>query len=267
MTRFNEQQLASLDADTFDPEVFRQTGVFVVRRAIPAAVMRAWQEAWDAFYESTLRGRRAVNQANPVALMEALPPLLANMYREPAFAAILKPLFGEHIAIYHHRFVIKDEFSTGKVKLHQDSCYHLGNLNKCSIFTPLSQANPDNGAMTFHVGSHKLGVLGDAGEIDPGAFDIRWPTITPRLEPGDVVVMNSSLWHESGLNTSGVHRIMADTLFQPADDPTGRELVCGDWQTDLRYSTDNHIRFFVNSRIHRLIRCEKERAAAQAAGE
>lgn len=257
--------IAALDSETFDPDVFRKAGVFVVRNAIPQHVVRAWRDEWERFYDAELRGGRQVNRANPVALTEMLPPLLAHMYREPAFAAVLKQVFGEHVALYNHRFVIKDDFSTAPVFLHQDSCYHLGNLNKCSIFTPLSAANAANGALTFHVGSHKLGVLGDAGEINPDSFDIKWPTITPELVPGDFVLMNSSLWHQSGPNTSGLHRIVADTIFQPADDPTGKELICGEWQTDAFYSTQNHIRYFVNSRIHKLIKYEQERAAQTAA--
>lgn len=267
MSHSNDTLIASLDAEVFDPEVFRKAGVFVVRNAIPLHVVQGWQAEWEAFYESTLRDGRKLNRANPVALTEMLPPLLAHMYREPAFAVILKHVFGEHVALYNHRFVIKDEHSTGKVFLHQDSCYHLGNLNKCSVFTPLSAANAANGSLTFHVGSHKLGVLGDAGEINPDSFDITWPTVTPELFPGDIVLMNSSLWHQSGPNSSGVHRIMADTIVQPADDPTGKELICGEWQTDVFYSTENHIRYFVNSRIHKLIRYEQERAAAVDASQ
>ncbi|HEX3638537.1 MAG TPA: phytanoyl-CoA dioxygenase family protein, partial [Paraburkholderia sp.] len=172
-------------------------------------------------------------------------------------------IFGEHVALYNHRFVIKDKFSSSKVFLHQDSCYHLGNHNKCSLFVPLSAVDPDNGGMSFHLGSHRLGSLGDAGEINPESFEIKWPKVTPELQPGDFVIMNSSLWHESGPNVSGVNRIMADIIVQPADDPTGKALLSGSWQTDIFYSPENCIRYFVNSRVLKIIKYEKERAAAQ----
>lgn len=267
MSHIEQSILEQLDSASFDPEVFRAAGVFVLRNAIPGDVVREWRASWDEFKAATLRDGRQVNRANPVALKEMLPPKLAGMYLEPAFAAVLTQVYGPHVALYNHRFVIKDQFSTGKVFLHQDSCYHLGNLNKCSIFTPLSVVNPANGAMSFHVGSHKLGVLGDAGEINPNSFDISWPIVTPELAPGDMVLMNSSLWHESGPSTSGVDRIMADTIFQPADDPTGKELICGQWQTDVFYSAENHIKYFVNSRILKLIKYEKERAALEATAQ
>lgn len=259
-----ERAVHFASAEKFDPEVFRETGFFIMRNAIAADVVKQWQREWDTFYDEQLRSGRNVNRANPVALTEQLPGSLGSMYREPIFAQTLKSLFGEHIALYNHRFVIKDSFSRDKVFLHQDCCYHLGNLNKCSVFVPLSMVNKDNGGMSFHAGSHKLGFLGDAGEINPDAFDIAWPKITPELYPGDFVIMSSSLWHESGPNTNGVNRIMADMIMQPADDPTGKELLSGEWQTDFFYSPLNCIRYFSNSRVLKIIKHEKELSAAKA---
>ncbi|MCX5541462.1 phytanoyl-CoA dioxygenase family protein [Paraburkholderia sp. CNPSo 3076] len=256
--------VSRVSSETFDLDVYRRAGCFVVRGAIPAAVVREWQAEWDAFYQ-TIQAGRDVNKANPVALAEQPTGPLAEMYREPALVDVMRTLFGEHVALYNHRFVIKDRFSTGKVFLHQDSCYHLGNVNKCSFFVPLTHADKDNGAMTFHVGSHRLGFLGDAGEINPDSFEVEWPKITPELSPGDFVVMNSALWHESGPNTSGRDRVLADTIVQPADDPTGEALICGEWQTDIFFSHHNCIRYFANSRVLRNMRYEKELASLREA--
>lgn len=254
--------LDQLSGPVFNADIFREAGVFIMRDAIPKDVIQQWQATWSEFQATQLHGSRDVNQANPVALSEQLPPSLATMYRHNVFIETMRQVLGDHIALYNHRFVIKDRFSTGKVFLHQDSCYHVGNLNKCSLFVPLSNANRDNGGLTFHVGSHQLGFLGDAGEINPEKFDMQWPTVTPELQPGDFVVMHSSLWHESGPNTSGIDRILADTIVQAADDPTGKELLCGDWQTNIFYSPANYIRYFVNSRVLKIIKYEKERAEA-----
>jgi hypothetical protein len=256
--------VSDISSETFCPEVFRKTGVFVVRNAVPRDVVEAWQSEWKVFYAQVLQKGRDVNRANPVSLNEQLPEGLAHMYREPVFANTLKPLMGDHIALYNHRFVIKDALSSNKVFLHQDSCYHAGNVNKCSVFVPLSIANKDNGSLTFHLGSHKLGVLGDAGEINPASFDVQWPTVTPELSPGDFIIMDSRLWHESGPNTSGIDRVMADMIIQPADDPTGQELISGEWQTDIFYSPKNLTRHFVNSRILKIVRYEKELAQLRA---
>jgi hypothetical protein len=259
-----EALIPALSSGTFNVDVFRKTGVFVVRNAVPRAVVEAWQDEWKSFYSVVLEKGRDVNRANPVSLNEQLPEGLAHLYRESVFANTLKPLMGEHIALYNHRFVIKDALSANKVFLHQDSCYHAGNSNKCSVFVAISAVNKDNGGMTFHVGSHALGSLGDAGEINPASFEVQWPTVTPELAPGDFVIMDSRLWHESGPNVSGVDRIMADMIIQPADDPTGQELICGEWQTNLFFSPKDITRHFVNSRILKIVKYERELAQLKA---
>lgn len=259
-----EALIPALSSGTFNVDVFRKTGVFVVRNAVPRAVVEAWQDEWKSFYSVVLEKGRDVNRANPLSLNEQLPEGLAHLYREPVFANTLKPLMGEHIALYNHRFVIKDTLSANKVFLHQDSCYHAGNSNKCSVFVAISAVNKDNGGMTFHVGSHALGSLGDAGEINPASFEVQWPTVTPELAPGDFVIMDSRLWHESGPNVSGVDRIMADMIIQPADDPTGQELICGEWQTNLFFSPKDITRHFVNSRILKIVKYERELAQLKA---
>lgn len=253
-----EHALAQASAPRFNPQVYTDTGFFILRQAIDPAIVKRWQDAWQDFYAGQLSQGRNVNSANPVALSEELPEVLGRMYREPVFIDTVRQIFGPDVALFNHRFVIKDEHSSGKVFLHQDSCYHLGNLNKCSLFVPLSVANEDNGGMTFYAGSHKLGYLGDAGEINPDAFEMRWPRVTPELHPGDFIVMNSALWHESGPNKNGVHRILADMIMQPADDPTGKELLSGQWKTDFFYSPQNCIRYFSNSRVLKIIKYETE---------
>jgi len=74
--------------------------------------------------------------------------------------------------------------------------------------------------------------LGDAGEINPEKF-VKWTKITPELKPGDVVVMNSLTWHESGPNNSDNDRVLFDTIIQPSYDPSGIELINGEWETDF----------------------------------
>lgn len=248
----------SFISNNFNKQVFLQTGVFIIKNAIPNEIVKRWKEVWDAFYEDKLKDNRDVNKANPVALKEELPEELLFMYREKSIIELAKQVLGEDVALYNHRFVIKDKFSLDPVFLHQDSCYHLGNLEKCSFFVPLSTVTKSNGGLTFYLGSHKCGYLGDAGEINPDGFDFKWPTVTPDLDPGDVVVMNSLLWHESGPNQTMNDRILADMILQPANDPTGKELLSGTWKTDFFYSPSNPIRYFRNSRVLKIIKYENE---------
>lgn len=246
------QFIDKIESNSFNKEVYDITGLFVLKNIIPQPTIKIWKDEWDSFYNSHLKDGRNIHVANPVALKETLPDVLAHMYRDETLINIAKQVHGENLALYNHRFVIKDKHSLDRVFLHQDSCYHLGYLNKCSFFVPLSNSNKSNGGLTFYVGTHKYGYLGDAGEINKDAFDIPWPSVTPDLSPGDVAIMHSSLWHESGPNESGVNRILADIHYQPANDPTGKELLAGEWKTDFRYSMEDPTKYFLNSRILKL---------------
>jgi hypothetical protein len=240
-----------IESNIFDKSVYDITGIFIMKNVIPNNIISEWQSEWGAFYES-LGDSRTVNASNPVSLKETLPTKLAVMYRNEILVNTAKLVHGENVALYNHRFVIKDKFSLDNVMLHNDSCYHLGYLNKCSFFVPLSISNKDNGGLTFHLGTHKYGYLGDAGEINPNSFDVTWPKVTPEVRPGDFIIMNSSLWHESGPNVSKIDRILADIHYQPANDPTGKELLSGEWKTDFFYSMEDPTKYFVNSRILKL---------------
>lgn len=246
--------LPQLDSKVFSREIFELMGLFVVRSAIPAETVKLWQGEWDKFYNERLGPGRKVNKFNPVSIDEALPPLLATIHQNSALLDVVEQAFGPDIALFNQRFVIKDENSRGPVFLHQDSPYHIGTLNKASAFVPLSVATPENGGMIFYPGTHQFGYLGDAGEINPELLDPNWPAICPALQPGDMVLMNSLTWHQSGPHISGPDRIMADIIFQPADDPSGNVLVRGQWQTEifLNRETVGRKPLFVRSRASRL---------------
>jgi hypothetical protein len=258
--------LQTLDADELCAGVYKEAGVFILRKAIPAETMAIWQDEWGRFQQSTLSTRH-VNQFNPVHVNEKLPPILNNIYKEGAILDNIEKIFGPNIGLFGHRFVIKDENSRGPVFLHHDSCYHIGFLNKLSAFVPLSTVTPENGGLTFFPGTHRLGYLGDAGEINPDILDSDWPTICPSLEPGDVVFMNSLTWHKSGPHIGGEDRIMADIIYQPADDPSCSEIVRGKWMTDMRLDRIPRNEFFRRSRTSRLVELEKRVKELEHSGQ
>ncbi len=248
--------LPAIDSATFSPEVFREMGVFVVRGAIPPDVIDAWQKTWNDFYAAELSTGRKVNRFNPVAVDEVLPPTLAAMHKHPALLDVVEKAFGPDIALYNQRMVVKDVHSRGPVFLHQDSPYHIGWSSKASAFVPLSAVSPENGGMIFYPGTHQFGYLGDAGEINPSIIDPDWPTVSPSLSPGDIVLMNSSMWHCSGPHVDGPDRVLADIIYQPADDPSGIALLRGEWRTEI--FLDRKSDLFVRSRVSRLVELQRE---------
>lgn len=196
-------------------EEFDRNGVVVIREALARVSVEELQAAWAAYYST----ERLVNRWNPVEVKGPFPELLEAMPRMPDIYRHVMDVLDHGCACYNFRFVVKDEHSTKPVFLHQDCGYHIGSLPKLSAFVPLSSVIPENGGMKFWLGTHKYGYLGDVGEINPAIHPGTPNVICPVLAPGDIVLMHSALWHESGPKVTGPNRVMADIIYQHADDP------------------------------------------------
>jgi len=146
--------ISQLDGKVFDSFVYEQTGLFIVRQLIPFEVVTRWQTLWKNFYSQTLSNRK-VDSANPVNVSQTPPGELGEIYLTPELINLAIKIHGENVALYNQRFVIKDRLNPNKVMLHQDSCYHLGYLNKCSFFIPIFDVGPFNGGLEFYPGTHK----------------------------------------------------------------------------------------------------------------
>ncbi|HEX7642375.1 MAG TPA: phytanoyl-CoA dioxygenase family protein [Noviherbaspirillum sp.] len=251
------------DAAVFDLAIYRSVGLFVLRNLFPAETVARWQVSWNVFYSDQLAGKRKVG-FNKVNVEEVLPEELHDIYRAPQLLDVARQIFGEHVGLYNHRFVIKDEFSRDDVFLHQDICYHFGFMDKASFFTPLSVSGAENGGMEFFLGTHQYGYLGDAGEIDLSKFPA-WPLLIPEVKPGDLVIMNSCLWHRSGRHLGGADRILADTILQPARDPSTRKVIHGNQGPVNLIDRSGDLNFFKRSRVTRMkeLTAELERLKAK----
>lgn len=164
-----------------------------------------------------------------------LPEPIASLYKHPALVTIARAIFGEDVALYMNRILVKDEKWNGPVAIHQDMVYFHGGLEKVAVFVPLGEMSDRSGGLKFVVGSHKYGNLGLRGTIQLKEFppmDIASPT----LMPGDVCLMNFLTWHYSEAAQQPIDRPVLQIAYQPASDgsrylvpePT---LVCGQWRT------------------------------------
>lgn len=237
---------------------FWEDGVVVIRECVDAELVGHWRKLW---FDHVAPEHRHVGW-NPVEVLidDSMPIELANIYKTPAILDAVEEIFGPNIALYHRRFVVKDQNSLGAVALHQDCGYHRGFMDKLSAFVPLTVCSPQNGALSFVCGTHHFGYLGDAGKINPSLAE-GFNRYTPTIFPGDVVLMHSSLWHESGPSAGGTDRVIADIHYQPADDPSGVELLRGEWQTNVRYTPLMREKPFVSSRVSRILELEAQRIA------
>ncbi len=242
----------AMDADKIDVENFKATGVAIVRGAVPTGKMSEWNELWDEHRRQTLGASRTLeNVHNPVEIKK-LPDELLNISSSEHIINHIKPVFGENIGLFHKRFVVKDSNSKGAVILHQDSGYHVGSFEKASVFLALKPVNEANGAMYLLPGTHRFGYLGDAGAINREVLPEDWPVITPTLEPGDFMLMNSLVWHGSGPFHEGNERVMTDFIYQPSTDPSTIETVAGEGGWNGSFLTEARDEIFLQCRSSKL---------------
>lgn len=258
--------VSQLDAHQFSPDLYRTGGVFVLRQAIPDTVIRTWQAAWSQFCADVL-GNRQVDPFNPVVVREAAPPPLCDIHRCAPLLDVVEQVYPD-LALYMQRFVVKDRQSRTPVFLHQDVGYDIGWPEKTSVFVPLSLVNRDNGGLVLYPGTHALGYMGDAGELNRELLDPAWPALCPAFDPGDIVLMHECTWHGSGPHVSGPDRVLVQITYQPASDPTGVELLRGRWRTAYRLADVPRERFFTRSRASRLreLQAEVERLTTARIG-
>ena len=242
----------AMDSGRIDPENFKKTGIAIVRQAVPQQQMAEWTSIWDQHRKKTLGAIRTLENVNNPVEIKKLPQELLDISRNGHIVDHLKPVFGESIGLFHKRFVVKDASSKGAVILHQDSGYHVGSFEKASMFLALKPVSESNGAMYLFPGTHRFGYLGDAGAINKDVLPENWPVVTPSLEPGDFMLMNSLTWHGSVPFVEGDERVMTDFIYQPASDPSTIETVCGDGGWTGSFLTEARNEIFLQCRSSKL---------------
>ena len=240
-----------IDQNMFNNDNFNKTGLFIVRNFYSPSEITSFQNQFELYFNDKLNNRN-LDKANSVNVKFPEDNNLNAIYKNDKFKKLAMAIYGNNVAIFNKRYVIKDHNNPEPVMLHQDSCYHMGFLNKSSVFVPLTEVNEENGGMYFYLGTHQYGYLGDAGEIDLSSFENDHIFYQPSLEPGDILVMNSSIWHGSSSSKNGKKRILCDIIIQDSSDPTGEELLCGKWNVDFRLNKNNLTSYFKNSRILKL---------------
>lgn len=218
-------------------EEFERDGL-VILRGLLAGDFPEFREAWDKFYDAT-----RTPGWNPVEVKGPFTNELDILPHSPTLRNAVRDVLGIGPRLYNFRFLVKDDRSPDAVFLHQDCGYHVGSMPKLSAFIAFSSVIPENGGLKFWLGTHRYGYLGDVGEINPNII-AKPEIVCPVLAPGDVVLMHSALWHESGPKVTGPDRVMADAIFQRADDPS--------------YDIKREASLFVRSRSSRLIELQKQ---------
>lgn len=152
-------------------------------------------------------------------------------------------ILGDEIRLAPGYFIRPKAFPDDRFRSmwHQDPAYlYLGNqgfereafdqISTMNIWTPLMPVNKENGCMQFLPGTHTNGMAPhhphppynyleiDRDILDPALQSGEVVDIT--LDPGDVVLFNTLLYHQGQDNRSGKVRWSVDFRYQDARQPT-----------------------------------------------
>lgn len=228
-------------------DVLNELGFFIVRGVLPIQMVAKYKTEYDNYKISKEFDR------TPFHLTEVKVNLehpMAEIIREPSFIKIVQEFFGGNVGLFNIRIVKKDLTDVKPVFLHQDVGYQHGSFSRYSIFIPLTDCNRSNGGLSFIPGTHKFGYLGDAGELnDVAPAELIRPT--PAVSPGDLIVMNSALWHMSGANETQAERVYYDIHINHAEDTATKYKICGVRESEWALNYDQNF-LFKTSRTQRL---------------
>ena len=174
-----------------------------------------------------------------------------NIYKDRQLKNIVKNFYNGNVGSDFYRIVKKDKVNTSPVFCHQDSGYQFGSFDRYSIFISLTNNNALNGGMVVYPSTHKFGYLGDAGQISE-KITKNFEKICPDLEIGDVLIMHSSLWHESDKNFNMKDRIYLEIHIQDANEPSTKFIITGKNKKITKIPFDKS-KIFSNSRTQRIV--------------
>ncbi len=211
------------DSQNINLSVLDDLGMCIVRNAFPV-------EKINHYYNHYLGYKKAPNfdrtKFHLTEVKVSGDNELRKILKENEFLNIVTKFFYGNVGLYNFRIVKKDVADTSSVFLHQDVGYHIGCFDRFSLFVPLTPCGLSNGGLKLYPGTHKLGYLGDAGEIKDFLPE-SYPRIVPDVMPGDLIIMHSALWHSSGENNAKSDRVYFDIHIQAADEPSTKEVLVG----------------------------------------
>lgn len=160
--------------------------------------------------------------------MAAASPRFREAAAQPALAAVLKSLIGEHVLFLSDKVVFKDASVDFGSPWHQDYPYWKGS-NKVSVWIALDDAVPENGCLRVVPGSHKLGYVQHDGKPDGNGFVNRLTSesvdsariVDLPAKRGTAIVFHDLLFHSSYPNESGADRVALISTYKDGtqDDP------------------------------------------------
>ncbi|MDB4694602.1 phytanoyl-CoA dioxygenase family protein [Flavobacteriales bacterium] len=250
--RLQSLQGEQLRGPKLDLEILQEAGCFVVQNAL--SMVRI--EELLSRYNKLSQSQKPADAQHPTEIRLETLQSMGGFTEDDKIQDIAKKLFNEETGWDFLRIVRKDAEHREPVFLHQDFCYQMGSGNSYSLFIALTPNHPDNGGICVHLGTHQLGYLGDAGELNSNVLPEGLPTLQANLSPGDALIMHSAAWHESGRNNEGSDRVYLELHLVSSESPYSKGNICGfkqsSWSFNGTLINRDMNRLFTNSRSQRL---------------
>jgi hypothetical protein len=248
-----------LAATAIDHALLERFGVFILRKHFDTAYIAELKQAYDSLMASGDIKRSEFHKTE-VRFKDEHP--FAKILENSQFLALARQFFGGEIGLDFMRIIKKDTIDRDPVFMHQDSGYQVGWYDAYSLFIPLTECGPENGALALYPGTKQFGHLGDVGGI-ASILPAEYPHLQEKIVPGDVLIMHAGTWHYSTPNLSGNERVYLEVNIRPAKDPSTKKFFDApderEWVLNVGVSD-----LFVGSREQRIKALYKEVHALKA---
>lgn len=234
-------------------EILKEMGFFVVRNAFNNKTLEKYK---IKFLAEVYKKKLNKTKNHLVEFKIDKINFFKKIYKEPNLKKIVKNFFDGNVGSDYFRIVKKDKLNSEPVFCHQDSGYQFGSFDRYSLFISLTKNDKTNGGMIVYPFTHKFGYLGDAGEIS-NRVTRKFIKICPALDEGDILIMHSSLWHESKKNFSKMNRIYLEVHIQNLEEPSTKYKIIGKRKKNMTIPFKKE-KIFSNSRVQRIIKLKNE---------
>ncbi|MBD1152584.1 phytanoyl-CoA dioxygenase family protein [Pelagibacterales bacterium SAG-MED22] len=243
-------------ASKVDHKILSELGFLVLKNAFKKETI----EKYSSNYNLYLRNKKiSKTKTHPVEVRVDQLNFFKNFLKESQLKKVVKNFYKGNVGSDYFRIVKKDKINSAPVFCHQDVGYQIGTFDRYSLFICLTNNNSLNGGMVLYPSTHKFGYLADTGEISK-KITKNFIKICPDLEIGDVLIMHSSLWHESGKNFNMKDRVYLEIHIQDANEPSTKFVIIGKNKNKNKFPFDTgstgrsiNSNIFSNSRVQRVI--------------
>ena len=240
-------------SQNLDSKILNELGFFVLKNAFKKKILEKYIDKINILIQ-----KKSISKTNSHLVEYKIHEFnfFKKILNEKELKKIVKNFYGGNVGADFFRITKKDALNTSKVFCHQDTGYQIGSFDRYSLFVALTKNNFSNGGLILYPCTHKIGYLGDAGEISKNVTK-KFVKIKTDLNIGDVLIMHSALWHESGVNKRKTDRIYLEIHIQNSEEPTTRYNILGKRKKILNLNL-NYKKIFSNSRKQRIKNFQKQ---------